>query len=75
MQSYVQPTFGAIRIPETHDKICAPLMNDLPISNATLEEHFLYVNLVLERAVVDKFEFKFVKAQFIMSEVTLWVCM
>ena len=61
MQSYVQRTFGPLVSPDTGDRVCEPLMDDIPVSSATFDQHIRDVNQVLNRAAEDGFEFKLVK--------------
>ena len=72
MQSFVARVFGTIRDPDTGERVCIPLMDDLPVSSRTLREHIKHVNLVLEEAAKHGFEFKLTKGQFNQPQVTLW---
>ena len=74
MQSFAARTFGEIRDRKTGDKVCVPLMDDLPISRWTLRDHIRHVNQVLETAGLHHFEFKLVKGQFNQKEIVLWGC-
>ena len=74
MQSYVSRTFGSIVDPKTGEKVCVPLMDDLNISSRTFHEHKEHVNLVLDAAAKDGFEFKLTKGQFNKLEIILWGC-
>ena len=72
MQSYVDRTFGTLIDPETGEQACVPLMDDLAISSRVFPEHTRHVNIVLDRAARDRFEFKLTKGQFNQSSVVLW---
>ena len=74
MQSYVDRTFGTLVDPETGEQVCVPLMDDLGISSRVFPEHTRHVNIVLDRAARDRFEFKLTKGQFNQTEVILWGC-
>ena len=74
MQSFVAHTFGEIRDPKTGEKVCVPLMDDLPISSWSFSEHIRHVNQVLDTAGLHHFEFKLVKGQFNQPEIVLWGC-
>ena len=73
MQSYVATRFGSL-LDKNGRLFCTPLMDDIPVSSASLEEHVEHLTELLRTAASSGFEFKLAKAQFNQPELELWGC-
>ncbi len=72
MQSYVSRKFGTLQDPETGEKFCNPLMDELFLSSHLFCEHVRHLCQVLDEAARDGFEFKLTKGQFNQQSVLRW---
>ena len=63
MQGYVATRFGSLRDKEGK-RFTTPLMDDIPVSSATLDEHIDHMVILCQAASSSGFEFKLTKGQF-----------